>query len=104
MEVVLIFYFFLLVEKPTLYSIVLQLLRMSFVSDGVDEKMLSGIMLKIVENFVFSLLLLGLQLLQLRAKTGFPRLIGYQNFINDLKKLIISQNLAHLQLRVCLKY
>ena len=30
--------------------------------------------------------------------------IGYQNFINDLTKLVSSQNLAHVQLRVCLKY
>ena len=28
----------------------------------------------------------------------------YQNFINDLTKLVSSQTLAHVQLRVCLKY
>ena len=32
-----------------------------------------------------------------------PRLIGYPNFIN-LTKLVSSQTLAHVQLRVCLKY
>ena len=30
--------------------------------------------------------------------------IGYQNFINDLTKLVSSQHLAHVQLRVCLDY
>ena len=30
--------------------------------------------------------------------------IGYQNFINNLTKLVSSQTLAHVQLRVCLKY
>ena len=34
----------------------------------------------------------------------FPRFIGYQNFINDLTKLVSSQTLAHVQPRVCLKY
>ena len=33
-----------------------------------------------------------------------PHFIGYQNFINDLTKLVSSQTLAHVQLRVCLKY
>ena len=40
----------------------------------------------------------------LRAKKNFPHFIGYQNFINDLTKLVSSQTLAHVQLRVCLKY
>ena len=30
--------------------------------------------------------------------------VCYQNFINDLTKLVSSQSLAHVQLRVCLKY
>ena len=49
-------------------------------------------------------LILSLQLVLLRAKKGFPRFIGYQNFINDLTKLVSSQTPAHVQLRVCLKY
>ena len=49
-------------------------------------------------------LLLSLQLVLLRAqKKGFPRFIGYPNFINDLTKLVSSQTLAHVQLRICLK-
>ena len=40
----------------------------------------------------------------LRANKSFPRFIGYQNFINDLTKLVSSQTLAHVQLRVCLKH
>ena len=43
-------------------------------------------------------LLLSLQLALLRAKKGFPRFIGYPNFINDLTKLVSSQTLAHAQL------
>ena len=35
---------------------------------------------------------------------NFPHFIGYQNFINDTTKLVSSQTLAHVQLRVCLKY
>ena len=44
-------------------------------------------------------LLLSLQLVLLRSKKGFPRLIGYPNFINDLTKLVSSQTLAHVQVR-----
>ena len=47
---------------------------------------------------------LSLQLVLLRAKKSFTHFIGYQNFINDLTKLVSSQTLAHIQLRVCLKY
>ena len=47
---------------------------------------------------------LSLQLVLLRAKKSFPHFIGCQNFINDLTKLVSSQTLAHVQLRVCLKY
>ena len=47
---------------------------------------------------------LSLQLVLLRAKKSFPHFIGYQNFINDLTKLFLSQTLVHVQLRVCLKY
>ena len=47
---------------------------------------------------------LSLQLVLLRAKKNFRHFIGYQNFINDLTKLVSSQTLAHVQLRVCLKY
>ena len=47
---------------------------------------------------------LSLQLVLLRAKKNFPHFSGYQNFINDLTKLVSSQTLAHVQLRVCLKY
>ena len=47
---------------------------------------------------------LSLQLVLLRAKKSFPHFIGYQNFINDLTKLVSSQTLAYVQLRVCLKY
>ena len=43
-------------------------------------------------------LLLSLQLVLLRAEKGFPRFIGYQNFKNDLTKLVSSQTLAHVQL------
>ena len=49
-------------------------------------------------------LLLSLQLVLLRAKKGFPRFICYPNLINDLTNLASSQTLAHVQLRVCLKY
>ena len=48
-------------------------------------------------------LILSLQLVLLRAKRGFPHFTSYQNFINDLTKLVSSQTLAHVQLRVCLK-
>ena len=44
------------------------------------------------------------ELVLLRAKKSFLHFIGYQNFINDLTKLVSSQTLAHVQLRVCLKY
>ena len=50
------------------------------------------------------ILSLSLKLVLLRAKKNFPHFIGYQNFINDLTKLVSSQTLAHVQLRVCLKY
>ena len=36
------------------------------------------------------------------SQESFPHFIGYQNFINDLTKLVSSQTLAHIQLRVCL--
>ena len=49
-------------------------------------------------------LLLSLQLVLLRANKGFPRFIGYPNFINELTKLVSSQTLAHVQQRVCQKY
>ena len=52
----------------------------------------------------FSLLSLSLQLVLLRSKKNFQHFIGYQNFLNDLTKLVSSQTLAHVQLRVCLKY
>ena len=35
---------------------------------------------------------LSLQLILLRAKKSFPHLIGYQNFINDLTKLVSSHS------------
>ena len=38
------------------------------------------------------------------SQKNFPHFIGYKNFINDLTKLVSSQTLAHVQLRVCLKY
>ena len=38
------------------------------------------------------------------SQEKLPHFIGYQNFINDLTKLVSSQTLAHVQLRVCLKY
>ena len=43
---------------------------------------------------------LSLQLVLLRAKKSFPHFLCYLNFINDLTKLISSQTLAHVQLRV----
>ena len=39
---------------------------------------------------------LSLQLVLLRAKKSFPHFIGYQNFQNDLTKLVSSQTLAVL--------
>ena len=42
--------------------------------------------------------------LAVSAKKGFPRFIGYPNFKSDFTKLVSSQTLAHVQLRVCLKY
>ena len=50
------------------------------------------------------ILSLSLQLVLLRAKKNFPHFIGSQNFINDLTKLVSSQTLAHVQIRVCLMY
>ena len=38
----------------------------------------------------------SLQWVLLRAKKSFPHSIGYQNFINDLTKLVSSQTLAHV--------
>ena len=52
------------------------------------------------------ILLLSLQLVLLRAKKGFLRFIGYQNFLNDLTMLVSPQILAHVQLgvKLCLKH
>ena len=40
--------------------------------------------------------------LAVESQENFPHFIGYQNFINDLTKLVSSQTLAYIQLRVCL--
>ena len=64
---------------------------------STDEK-------SVVNKNIAVTLKLSLQLVLLRAKKSFPHFIGYQNFINDLTKLVSSQTLAHVQLRVCLKY
>ena len=44
-------------------------------------------------------LLLSLKLVLLRAKKGSPRFIGYQNLINDRKKLVASQTDGGLVVR-----
>ena len=46
---------------------------------------------------------LSFQLVLLRPKKGFDRFIGYLNFINDRTKLVSSQALAHVQLRILSK-
>ena len=46
---------------------------------------------------------LSLQLVLLRAKKIFLHFIGYQNFINDLTKLVLSQILAHVHCLTAIK-
>ena len=47
---------------------------------------------------------LNFSITESQERLEYLHFIGYRNFIKNLTKLVLSQTLAHVQLRVCIKY